>query len=122
MKKTICLVDDEVDFTELLGSLLNFNGFEVGVENDPVEGFERLKTTSYDAIVIDMMMPGMDGMQLVRGLRASKTHERTPLFVLSAKELSDDERTALLAEKAHFVAKPFDPRRLVELIRGAMPE
>lgn len=122
MKKKICLVDDEADFTELLGALLGFNGFEVEAENEIVDGISRLKTTPFDAIVLDLMMPGMDGLELVRVLRGTAVHKNTPLFVLSAKEIGDDERTYLLTEKAHFVAKPFDPRRLVELIRAALPE
>lgn len=121
MAKRICLVDDEKDFTELLGSLLEFNGFEVEKFNDPASALLRLELGGFDAVVADMMMPGMDGLTLIKKLRANTTHALTPIFILTCKQLTDQERTELLTHRAHFVAKPFEPRRLVELIRQALP-
>ncbi len=120
MAKKICLIDDEKDCTELLGSILNFNGFEAEMINNPIAGFERCKEASFDAVVVDLMMPGMDGMTLIKGLRGIKAYEDTPIFVLTCKQLNDDERSFLLNQKVHFVAKPFDPRRLVDQIRQAL--
>lgn len=121
MAKRICLIDDEKDFTELLGSLLEFNGFEVEKINDSAEALPRLEQGGFDAVVADMMMPGMDGLTLIKKLRGGRTHALTPIFVLTCKQLTDEERTELLTQRAHFVAKPFEPRRLVELIRQALP-
>lgn len=121
MAKRVCLVDDEKDFTELLGSLLEFNGFEVEKLNDPAEALARIEAGGFDAVVADMMMPGMDGLSLIRKLRANPARALIPVFVLTCKQLTDEERTEILTHRAHFVAKPFEPRRLVELIRQTLP-
>ena len=119
-EKKIALIDDEKDFTELTGSLLGFHGFQVVTFNNPVEGLERLKKESFDAVVADIMMPQMNGLELLEKLRKTKAYAKTPLFALSAKKLTDKDRKFLLVNDIHFVQKPFEPRRLVEMIRGVL--
>ncbi|MDE2290765.1 MAG: response regulator transcription factor [Elusimicrobia bacterium] len=116
--KRVCLIDDERDFTDLTGTLLSFHGYDVKSYNDPNEGLEAVKKGSYDVVVVDIMMPLLDGLTLMRELREGK-HHNSALFALSAKKLSDEERKFLLANDIHFVPKPFEPRRLVELIKKA---
>lgn len=117
--KRICLIDDERDFTELAGTLLGFQGYTVVTYNDSKEGLAAVRNANFDAVVVDIMMPQMDGLTVMRALRQSG-HEKAPLFALSAKRLSDEERKFLLTNDIHFVQKPFEPRRLVELIREAL--
>ena len=117
--KRICLIDDEPDFTDITGTLLEFQGYEVKTYNDPREGLDAVNAGSFDAVVIDIMMPHMDGLTLMRSLR-SGAYGKSPLFALSAKRLSDEERKFLLTNEIHFVPKPFEPRRLVELIGKAL--
>ncbi|MBI5596583.1 MAG: response regulator transcription factor [Elusimicrobia bacterium] len=117
--KRICLIDDERDFTELAGTLLGFQGYAVTTYNDSQEGLAAVQGASFDAVVVDIMMPKMDGISVMRSLRQTG-HEKGPLFALSAKRLSDEERKFLLTNNIHFVQKPFEPRRLVELIREAL--
>ncbi|MFH1724251.1 MAG: response regulator [Elusimicrobiota bacterium] len=118
--KKICLIDDEKDFTELTGTLLGFHGFQVEAINNPVVGLERLKQASFDVVVVDIMMPQMNGLDLMEKLRAEEAYAKTPIFALSAKKLSDEERKFLLTNDIHFVQKPFTPRRLVDLIRETL--
>lgn len=117
--KRICLIDDEKDFTELAGTLLGFQGYAVTTYNDSKEGLAAVQSSDFDAVVVDIMMPNMDGITVMRTLRQAG-HEKAPLFALSAKRLSDEERKFLLTNDIHFVQKPFEPRRLVELIREAL--
>ena len=117
--KRICLIDDEADFTELTGTLLGFHGYDVSTYNNPVEGLQEATKTSFDALVVDIMMPELDGLSIMRTLREG-AYPSTPLFALSAKRLSDDERKFLLEKKIHYVQKPFEPRRLVDLIAKAL--
>lgn len=117
MSKKIFLIDDEKDFTELTRALFEFQGFEVETANDPVEGLKQLLAAPADALVVDIMMPGLDGLNLVRQLRANTATADLPVFILSAKKLSDDERKEILTSQTHFVSKPFEPRRLVELVK-----
>ena len=119
-KKKIFLIDDEHDFTELTRALFEFQGFEVEAVNDPLEGFERLQATLFDAIVVDIMMPEMDGLTLVSKVRKINKYKKTPLFILSAKKLESDERKQLLNQNVHFIAKPFEPQRLVEIVADSL--
>ena len=119
--KKIFLIDDESDFTELSKSVLSFSGFEVETSNDPEASLKKLLEGSYDAVLVDLMMPGMDGFSLVRSLRQDVRYAHTPIFVMSAKKLKDEERKTLLLHKVQFVPKPFEPNRLVDLVKQAVP-
>lgn len=116
--KRICLIDDEHDFTELTSTLLGFHGYQVTTYNDPVSGLDEASKAAFDALVVDIMMPELDGLSVMKALRAG-AYKETPLFALSAKRLSDEERKFLLENKIHYVQKPFEPRRLVDLIGKA---
>jgi len=118
-KKTVCLIDDEKDFTELTSALLGFQGYETRAVNDPTLGLSMIKSMPFDALVIDIMMPEMDGFSLIEAVRDLEDYAACPIFALSAKKLSPDERKFLLTKNVHFVEKPFEPRRLVELLREA---
>jgi DNA-binding response OmpR family regulator len=115
-QKRILMIDDEKDFTEIVSTLLDFHNFKVDTINDPREAMGCLHKTSYDLVVTDLMMPGMDGFQLLDKLREDPKYHNTPVIVLSAKTLSDDERKKLLVSNVSFLTKPFEPNGLVEKI------
>ena len=116
----IFLIDDEKAMTQLVGALLGIRGYAMTSENDPNEGLRRLLDEDCDAIIVDLMMPGMDGLALVGSLRESPRHARTPIVVLSGKNLSDAERKALLIHKVRFVPKPITPSKLMEVVRESL--
>ncbi len=116
----IILIDDEHELTELAGSYLKLNGFQVETHNDPLEALASLGKGPCGAILVDLMMFPMDGLSVVRKLREMTVHVSTPVFVLSAKTLSDQERKDLLLLGVHLLKKPFHPRRLVEAIRAQL--
>lgn len=117
MATKILLIDDEEDFVGLLGTAMGRDGFEVETCSDPIKGLARLGEVQFGVVVMDLMMPGATGMSLVKSVRGMPAYAQSPLFVLSAKTLSDDERKFLLASKVHFVAKPFSARQLSKMIR-----
>ena len=117
MSKKILLIDDEVDFTELTGTLLRFHDFEVDVINESVKVDESLANGGYHLIVTDLMMPEVDGFKVVQKIRDLPEGSQTPIIVLSAKILSDEERKFIMQKEAHFIMKPFEPQDLVEKIR-----
>lgn len=118
--KKVCLIDDEKDFTELLGTLLSLHGYQSERLSNAVQGLERLRQERFDLVVVDIMMPHMDGLTLIEHLRALPDHAKTPVFALSAKRLTDDERKFLLAKDIRFVQKPFEIRQLIDMIRGVL--
>lgn len=116
MTKKVLLIDDEKDFTELTSTLLHFNNLGVETVNHPKGLDEALAKGPYDVIVTDLMMPEIDGFQIVERLRGMEEYASKPIIVLSAKTLTDAERKLLLQRQVHFVGKPFEPHALVEQI------
>ena len=117
MEKQILLVDDEKDFTDLICTLLGFHNFGVESVNDPVDMEALITQKKFDLVVTDLMMPNLSGFDVVDQIRAKAEYKETPIIVLSAKVLNDEERKFLLQRKVHFVMKPFEPQGLVEQIR-----
>ena len=117
----ILLVDDEKDFTELAGTLLDFHSLSVDTINDPLEVEKAVASKSYDLVVTDLMMPGINGFQLVENLRKNPDYATAPIIVLTAKPLNDEERKHLLQHDVHFMMKPFEPLGLIDQIRRLLP-
>lgn len=116
MPKRILIIDDEIDFTEVVSTLLRFHDFEVDTFNDPTFVLEALQKNHYDLIVSDLMMPHIDGFELIQKIQAMEKYRQSPIIVLSAKVLTDEERKFLFKNKVHCLPKPFEPRGLVEQI------
>lgn len=119
-RKRVFLLDDEEDMTLLAGRLLELNGFEILCRNDPHHALSLLLENSYDVIVMDMMMPGMDGLSIIRRLRESPRHAQTPIIILSAKRLTDEERKILIEHRVRFCSKPLGPKELVRIVRESV--
>jgi DNA-binding response OmpR family regulator len=90
-KKKILIVDDEIDFTELMKTRLEANDFEVVVANNGESALEMVKTAKPDAVLLDIMMPGIDGLTVLKRIRA--TDESLPIFMITA--FSNEERIKL---------------------------
>ena len=113
----LLVVDDERDMTELTGAYLRLHGIEVDSCNDPEEVVARLKAGSYDALVVDLMMYPMDGFSLLHEVRGLPEFSQTPIVVLSAKRLTEEERKDLLTMKVHFLPKPCHMPRLLQALQ-----
>lgn len=121
MATRILLVDDEKDLTDLAGAYLRAKGYDAHACNDPMKAIERLQQERFDVVFVDMMMFPMDGITLLRRLRELPDYARTPVFVLSAKALSNEERKELLELRIHFMQKPFQPRDLIKRLKEEVP-
>lgn len=116
MSKKILLIDDEKDFSDLTSTMLSFHEYDVTTFNDPLDLLDKLDGTTYDVIISDLMMPNMDGFELVEKIRAQAPYKETPIIILTAKTLNDEERKFILQNKIHLLMKPFQPQGLVEVI------
>lgn len=116
------MIDDDQELCELLGSWLAAEGFTLTSVHDGPAGLEAARTGSFGAIVLDMMLPGMNGLEVLRALRQSCN---TPLLMLSARGEPVDRILGLELGADDYLAKPCDPRELVArlraLLRRAMP-
>ena len=91
----VLVVDDNKDYTAAMKELLEMEGFEVNVANSGEEAIKVLKKGIPAVIFLDMVMPGMDGFQVVRQLQANESWRKIPVVILSGKELTDRERDML---------------------------
>lgn len=101
----LLLVDDEKNLTEALSYLLKKNGFVVDVASDGETGIEMACTGSYDIIILDRMLPGQDGLSVLKEFR-SLGHD-TPVMILTAKDTPEDRAEGLNAGADDYLVKPF---------------
>jgi len=107
----IMVVDDNVNTCRLLKALLVRSGYNVTVANDGNEALELLDVKHTDLIVLDVMMPGMDGFEFASTLRQGGMN--TPIIMLTAKDTSADKRMGFLSGTDDYVVKPFDDEELL---------
>jgi len=114
---TILLIDDDRELCDLMGRFLNSEGFEVAFEHDGITGLERLKQGNCELAVIDIMMPGKNGMDLLRELRQSSS---LPVIMLTARGEEMDRIIGLELGADDYLAKPCNPRELAARIRAVL--
>lgn len=107
----ILVVDDDRRLRELLRKYLSDNGYLVDVAADAAEARQSMAGLAFDLVILDVMMPGEDGMALTRSLRAGGN--RIPVLLLTARGEVDDRITGLEAGADDYLSKPFEPRELL---------
>jgi two-component system, OmpR family, response regulator MprA len=121
---SILVVDDDVAVRESLDRALRANGFDVELAGDGVEALVTIDATSFDAVVLDVLMPGFDGMSVCRSLRAGGN--KIPVLMLTARDAIADRVAGLEAGADDYLVKPFALEELLArvraLLRRAMPE
>ncbi|MGN5517488.1 response regulator transcription factor [Halopseudomonas sp. Lyrl_26] len=111
------MIDDDRELCDLLGSWLEAEGFSLTAVHDGAAGLEAALNGDYGAIVLDMMLPGMNGLEVLRALRQSCN---TPLLMLSARGEPVDRILGLELGADDYLAKPADPRELVARLRALL--
>ena len=126
MTTCLLLIDDDTRLTTMVGDYLRRNGFEVETAGSLAAGRERLRARSYDALLLDLMLPDGDGLDLTRELRADPRTRRLPLLMLTARGEPADRIVGLELGADDYLPKPFEPRELLArvkaLLRRAMPQ
>lgn len=107
MAKHVLVVEDEPNIAESLSFLLQRAGFVVDIIDDGRVALQAALATPPDVLVLDVMLPGMDGYTLLRALRADQRTSALPVLILTAKGQSEDRETAEAAGASRFVTKPF---------------
>ena len=114
----ILIVEDEKLLADSLKLLLERNGFEVECAYDGKSGAEYAELGVYDLLILDVMMPGMDGYQVARQVRAKRFS--TPILMLTARSEVEDRITGLNAGADYYLTKPFDTRELLACINALL--
>ena len=116
MKLKILLADDVEELAEAVGEMLELNDYEVDIANNGKEALDRIKGNEYDCIILDVMMPIMDGFETVKQIR--KLNIKTPIILLTAKSLVDDKVEGLDLGANDYITKPFEKKELLARIRA----
>jgi DNA-binding response OmpR family regulator len=111
------LIDDDARLFELLEEYLRTNGVELGYASGGRRGLERLGADAFDAVLLDVMMPDLDGLEVLRRIRE---RSRIPVIMLTAKGDETDRVVGLELGADDYIAKPFSPRELVARLRAVL--
>lgn len=115
---SIILVVDDNDAGQLLVcSVLELNGFGVESARSSEEVFERLSVRTPDLILMDIQLPGQDGLSLTRQLKSNPSTARTPIIALTANAMPGDREQAFAAGCSGYISKPINTRKLADQIR-----
>ena len=121
MSNRILVVEDHEDNRRIMRDLLTSSGFEVIEAVTGVEGVSAAETYRPDLIVMDIQLPGIDGYEATRRIKANPNLQKVPIIVVTSYALSGDDMKAFEAGCDAYVAKPFSPRELLAKIREYVP-
>ena len=116
----ILVVDDEIYIVHILDFSLGMEGYEVITALDGEQALEKAKESHPDLIVLDIMMPKMDGYETCRALKANPDTKDIPVILLSAKGRTIDQQTGFDVGAEDYITKPFSPRKLVDRINAML--
>jgi phosphate regulon transcriptional regulator PhoB len=120
IKKKILVVDDEADIVELVSYNLKKEGFAVDSAYNGEDALRCVKNDTYDLLMIDLMLPGIQGMELCRIIRGDADTAHVPIIILTAKEGEVDKILGLEMGADDYVTKPFSPRELVARVKAVL--
>ena len=112
----ILIVEDEPNIAESLSFILRRAGFDVDTVTDGAEALDRVRRQSFSALLLDVMLPGMNGFDVLRAIRADNALAALPVVVLTAKGQANDRRMAEAIGASAFITKPFSNADVVERV------
>ena len=117
MPKRVLVVEDDPAASRFVGYTLEQEGYEVSIASNGLEGIMKAQQEKPDILVLDGMLPGLDGFQVCRRLRAQAETAKLPILMVSAKAQEADKAAGLKVGADDYLAKPVDPTKLVERVR-----
>jgi two-component system, cell cycle response regulator DivK len=117
MSRRILVVDDQEDNRRILRDLLTASGFEVVEATNGEDGVSLAEARTPDLILMDIQLPGIDGYEATRQIKAKPALSAVPLIVVTSYALSGDDAKAFAAGADGYVSKPFSPRALLAKVR-----
>ncbi len=116
MGKKILAVDDSGSLRQMLTFSLRNGGYQVVDAVDGVDGLAKAQAAQYDLVLTDQNMPNMDGLTLIRSLRALPAYRQVPILMLTTESSPDMKNKGREAGANGWLVKPFDPQRLLEVV------
>jgi DNA-binding response OmpR family regulator len=120
-KPKILLVDDEPSIVKMVGKRLEIEGFDVLVAVDGQEGLAKAQAEAPDLIILDLMLPKLNGYEVCTMLKQDTRYQRIPIVLFTAKAQERDEKLGMECGANAYVRKPFRAQELLETVRGLLP-
>lgn len=120
--RRILVVDDEPHILRVLGTVLGERGYGVTIATDGSEGLDELAADDFDLVILDLMMPGASGLEILSRIRSDPQRADTPVIILTAKGQDTDREAALAGGANDFLTKPFSPKKLIARIAEILEE
>ena len=114
----VLVVDDEPNITKTLGARLKAEGFQVMVAGDGITALHSVYKETPDLIILDIMMPEMDGFETCQRLRSDPRYKEIPILMLTAKTAEEDKQWGEMLGAVEYLTKPFGSRELVEKVKS----
>jgi len=121
-QQRILLVDDEPRLLHVVGLYLSMEGFEVTEASDGTEALAKLETEQFDLAILDVMMPGVDGIEVCRHIRSQPATQAMPVLVFTSLSSDKDVERARLAGANHLITKPFSLPGLGAVVRSCFED
>ncbi len=120
MAEKILVVDDDIDSLKLIGLMLQKKGYEISAANAGAQALQKAATEQPDLIILDVMMPDMDGYEVCRQLRTDPVTESIPVIMFTAKAMVDDKVTGFEAGADDYITKPTHPAELISRVKALL--
>ena len=117
MAKTVLIVEDDRNIADLLRLYLEKEGYEVVIANDGLKGVELFKSSQPSLVLLDVMLPGMDGWGVCRAIRSES---KTPIIMLTAKSETEDKVSGLKQGADEYITKPFEMKEVLARIEAVL--
>jgi two-component system chemotaxis response regulator CheY len=118
--KSILIIDDSRSLRQMVAYTLSIEGYQVVEAVDGKDGWQKAKDQAFDLVFTDQNMPQYDGIWLIKSLRNSQNYKKVPIFMLTTESSEEMKAFGREAGATGWILKPFDPSRLIELVKRAI--
>ncbi|GLI54346.1 response regulator [Thermodesulfovibrio yellowstonii] len=120
MSKKILIVEDEKEIAELIAYSLKKEKYDVSIALDGETALKKLRETVYDLVILDLMLPGIQGLEICKIIRNNSKMQKTGIIIVTAKSEEFDKITGLETGADDYITKPFSPRELIARVKAVM--
>lgn len=117
MEKTVLAIDDSASIRQMVSFTLKSSGYSVIEAVDGVDGLDKARNKTVNLVLTDQNMPRMDGLTLIKSLRSMPQYAKTPILMLTTESSDAMKAQGRAAGATGWLVKPFDPQKLIEVVR-----
>lgn len=120
MSKKILSAEDSPATQKFISFTLKYKGYEVTTANDGIEALEKLSQDTFDLVILDIMMPRMNGLEVLKEIKTKTPYKDLPILMLTSEKGEADRKKAMDLGALNFLTKPFQPPELISAVEAAL--